>query len=169
MNHRPTVILLILLGLATGSCDRSATTTSMTGPSAVQTPTSEAALALADLTNAERARAGLTSLSVNSRLNTAAQLQADQLAARRILDHEVSGGQYPTPADRLAAAGYQWQASGENLASGQTTAAAAMSDWMNSPGHRLNILNVTFTELGTAYAVDANGRPYYVQVFARPR
>ena len=124
---------------------------------------------VADLTNVERTRAGLVPLTVNSRLNTAAQLQADQVASVQILDHHITSGPYPAPTDRLAAAGYQWQAYGENLASGYRTAAEATDSWMNSPGHRTNILNPDFTEIGTAYAADSTGRPYYVQVFGRPR
>ena len=103
------------------------------------------------------------------RLMTAAQLQADQVASHQILEHEVPNVRYPTPADRLAAAGYVWQAYGENLASGYRSAADAMNGWMNSPGHRANILNGNFTEVGVGYATDSTGRPYYVQVFGRPR
>lgn len=169
MNRRTTVIPLILLVLWTGACTSSDSTVATTGPSTVTPAVSEVATTLAELTNTERNRMALGSLRGNSLLSTAAQLQADQLASLRLLEHEVPGARYPTPADRLAAAGYQWLASGENLASGQRTAAEAMSDWMNSPGHRLNILNVNFTELGTGYATDSTGRPYYVQVFAKPR
>ena len=122
-----------------------------------------------DLTNAERTRAGLAPLAPSAPLTTAAQLQAEQLAALQVLEHDVPAGRYPTPADRLAAAGYSWQTYGENLASGYTTAADAITGWMNSAGHRANILNATFSEVGIASAVDSTGRPYWVQVFARPR
>jgi uncharacterized protein YkwD len=73
------------------------------------------------------------------------------------------------PHDRLAAVGYQWQAYAENVAYGQASPASALDAWMHSSGHRANILNASLTELGTGYARDANGRPYYVQVFGRPR
>jgi uncharacterized protein YkwD len=98
----------------------------------------------------------------------AAQLQADQMVAAGQLAHELPGAPYPNPADRLAAAGYTWRSWGENVAFGQRTPAEAMSAWMGSSGHRANILNSSFTELGTGYAVDGAGRAYYVQVFARP-
>ena len=75
---------------------------------------------------------------------------------------------YPRLEDRLAAAEYRWQAAGENLAFGQQSAAAVVAGWMQSPGHRANILHATFTEMGVAYLTDTNGRPYYVQVFGRP-
>jgi len=99
----------------------------------------------------------------------AAQLQADQMAAARQMAHTLPTAPYPTMEDRLNAAGYRWQSAGENIAAGYSTAAQAMSGWMDSPDHRANILNTGFTELGTGYAVDASGRPYYVQVFGRPR
>ena len=51
---------------------------------------------------------------------------------------------------------------------GQRSAAKVLDSWMHSPGHRTNILNSNFTEMGAGYAVDRTGRPYYVQVFARP-
>ena len=127
------------------------------------------ATAIAELTNVERSRNGLAALTVNARLMQAAQIHADQCARAGRIAHDLPEAQYPNPPDRLAAAGYIWQAYGENLAMGQTTPAAAMEAWMNSPGHRENIVNATFTEIGTGFARDGSGRPYYVQVFGRPR
>ncbi len=98
----------------------------------------------------------------------AAQIQADQMARLGRIDHVLPDATYPRPEDRLAAADYHWQAYGENLAAGQRSPAEAMSSWMQSSGHRANILNTIYTELGTGYARDAGGRPYYVQVFGRP-
>lgn len=98
----------------------------------------------------------------------AAQIQADQAAATRSIEHVLPGTAYPRPQDRLAAVGYDWRAFAENLAMGAPSAAATLEDWMDSPGHRANILSADYTELGTAHAVDAAGRPYYVQVFGRP-
>ena len=169
MNPRLLAISLILLVLGGAGCSGASPGTDTSAPSGLVVAGSAQAGAIADLTNSERTRAGLAVLTVNAKLNTAAQLQADQLASLQILEHEVPGGRYPTPPDRLAAAGYNWQAYGENIASGYPTAADAMAGWMNSSGHRANILNTTFTELGTAVAMDATGRPYYVQVFGKPR
>ena len=169
MSRKYTPILLILLTLGAGACSQSSPGTDTSAPASPSTVNSEVAVAIADLTNVERNRAGLAALTVSARLNTAARLQADQLASSQILEHDVPNGPYPSPPDRLAAAGYQWQAYGENLASGYRTAAEAMNGWMNSPGHRANIVNGNFTEIGTAYATDPTGRPYYVQVFGRPR
>jgi uncharacterized protein YkwD len=54
------------------------------------------------------------------------------------------------------------------VALGQSSAEKALDGWMHSRGHRTNILNPDFTEMGAGYAIDGAGRPYYVQVFARP-
>ncbi len=121
-----------------------------------------------DLTNAERTRAGLAALRTNARLGEAARIHAEQLVAAGRLDHVLADTRYPSLTDRLDAAGYRWQAAGENLAFGQQTAAALVNDWMQSAAHRANILHTSFTEIGVARLVDANSRPYYVQVFGRP-
>ena len=132
------------------------------GPSAI-------ASTLVQMTNAERSNAGLPTLRASSRLMEAAQLHADQMARLGRLEHVLSGSQYPRPEDRLAAAGYQWSSYAENIAMGQSTAAAAMDSWMHSSGHRANILSTSNTEIGIGFVRDSAGRPYYVQVFGRPR
>ncbi len=107
-------------------------------------------------------------LRANSRLMRAAQIHAEQMARAGQLAHVLPGAAYPRSEDRLAAAEYRWQAYGENVALGQSNAAQVLESWMHSPGHRTNILNRDFTEMGAGYAIDRAGRPYYVQVFARP-
>lgn len=139
------------------------------GAAAPPASSSAIAQAVVEATNAERTREGKPGLTVHARLAQAAQLHADQLVAAGRLDHVLSGATYPRPEDRLAAAGYAWQAWGENLASGQRTAQQAVDAWMASAGHRDNILNDRFTEIGVAVAADDGGRLYYVQVFGRPR
>jgi len=125
-------------------------------------------VSVVDLTNAERSRAGLSTLRTNSRLMQAAQLQADQMARLGRLDHVLSGATYPRPEDRLAAVGYSWQAYAENIAYGQRSPQEAVSSWMQSSGHRTNMLNPSLTEMGAGYARDTGGRAYWVQVFGRP-
>jgi uncharacterized protein YkwD len=130
---------------------------------------SDVAISVVQLTNRERSSAGRPALSASSRLMQAAQLHADQMARLGRLEHELSGAQYPTPADRLAAAGYQWSSYAENIAMGQSSAALVMESWMRSSGHRANILSTSVTEIGVGFARDSAGRPYWVQVFGRPR
>jgi uncharacterized protein YkwD len=99
----------------------------------------------------------------------AARLQADQSARAGRIEHVLPGTPYPRPEDRLAAVEYVWQAWAENLAFGDPTPAGVVANWMRSAGHRMNIMNPAYSETGVGHAVDRRGRPYYVQVFARPR
>ena len=123
---------------------------------------------IADLTNVERSRAGLAPLRVEGRLMKAAQMQAEQMASLGRMDHVLRDGPYPAPTDRLAAAGYKWRAFAENIAYGQRGPEAVTESWMGSAGHRANMLNGSYTEIGIGYAVDPRGRTYFVQVFGKP-
>ena len=121
------------------------------------------------LTNTERNQAGLAPFTASPLLMQAAQIHADQMASLGQMAHQLPGSKYPNPQDRLAAVGYQWQAYAENVAYGQGSPSAALGAWMGSSGHRANILNAGLTDLGTGFARGADGRPYWVQVFGRPR
>ena len=132
-------------------------------------PPPGAAMTLIEAANSERAKAGLADLRTNTGLMEAAQIQAEQVAAAGRLEHTLPDARFPQLEDRLAAVGYDWQLAGENLAFGQRSAAAAVETWMQSPTHRSNIMSSTFTELGAGFVVDPTGRPYYVQVFGKPR
>ena len=101
-----------------------------------------------DLTNVERTRRGQTPLRANQRLMRAAQIHAEQMARAGQMAHDLPGAAYPHSEDRLAAAKYRWTAYGENVAMGQSSAAQVLDSWMHSAGHRKNILNPVYTELG---------------------
>ncbi|MFI6819375.1 CAP domain-containing protein [Micromonospora sp. NPDC050187] len=116
------------------------------------------------LVNAERAKAGCGAVSVDAKLTTAAQRHSDDQAANRKMSHTGSDGS--NVGDRLDRVGYDWRGYGENVAWNQQTPAAVMSAWMNSSGHRANILNCAFTEIGVGVA-RSNG-PYWTQVFGTP-
>lgn len=131
-------------------------------PSSSVTPVSE----VFRLTNLERANAGLPALSLNSLLNQAAQGHAQTMANTGTFSHVIDG---LGPADRITATGYVWSAVGENIAYGYGTPESVMLGWMNSAGHKANILGSQYTQMGVGYALNASGRPYWVQVFARPR
>jgi len=142
---------------------------SVARPDARTAGTSRMAADVIERTNAERAQQHRTALRANPRLMRAAQIQAEQMARARTLAHVLPRAAYPSAKDRLAAADYRWQTYGENVALGQSGAAGAVRSWMHSRGHRTNILNADFSEIGAGYATDAGGRPYYVQLFARPQ
>ena len=166
MTARPPRLVFVWLLVMASGCSSPA------GPSGVEAATpssSSAASELASLTNAERRQAGLPAFAVNQALMRAAQIQADQMAALGQMAHVLPGARYPDPQDRLAAVGYAWQASAENVAYGQGSPTAVLSAWMGSSGHRANILNPGLTEIGTAVANGSDGRPYWVQVFGKPR
>ncbi|MFF5179039.1 CAP domain-containing protein [Micromonospora sp. NPDC000316] len=118
-----------------------------------------------DLVNAERAKAGCKALSIDDKLMTAAQRHSQDQADHRKMSHDGSDGS--NPGVRLDRVGYTWRTYGENVAWNQQTPAAVMKAWMNSSGHKANILNCAFTEIGVGIA-SSNG-PYWTQVFAAPR
>ncbi|WP_143661720.1 CAP domain-containing protein, partial [Streptomyces sp. st170] len=117
---------------------------------------------VAELVNAERSKEGCGPVSVNGLLNTAAQRHSADMAAQDYFSHTSQDGR--DPGARITAAGYRWSTYGENIAKGQRTSADVMQSWMDSPGHRANILNCSFKEIGMG-KVDSGGGPVWTQVF----
>jgi uncharacterized protein YkwD len=121
---------------------------------------------LLSLVNVEREQAGLEPLVINEQLIQAAQREANDIARQGRLSHVGSDGS--TIQTRVDDTGYRWSLIGENIAMGQPTSESVMTAWMRSQGHRQNILNPRFSELGIAY-VEVGGQKYWVQVFASPQ
>ncbi|MFG2814074.1 CAP domain-containing protein [Streptomyces sp. NPDC048410] len=113
------------------------------------------------LVNVERAKVGCTPVAANSALTGLAEAFSGDMAARAFFDHTDPDG--ATPWDRAAKAGITGLG-GENIARGQSDAAAVMEAWMNSPGHRANILNCDFKTLGVGVHL-APGGPWWTQDF----
>jgi uncharacterized protein YkwD len=104
-----------------------------------------------ELTNQERARAGLQALQLSPALSDAAQAYSTVLATGDCFDHTC--GVQPELGVRLDLAGYQhWTDEGEIVAAGLDTPSAVVSAWMNSPEHRSSILSESFTEVGIGFA-----------------
>jgi uncharacterized protein (TIGR03000 family) len=118
-----------------------------------------------ELTNQERDKAGLPRLRSHAKLARAAREHSANMARLGQLAHTLEG---KGPAERLAELGYQSFGWGENVAGGQRTPQEALQSWMNSPGHRGNILSSDFTEIGVGIAGNNQGGFYFTQVFARP-
>ncbi|MEV6837028.1 CAP domain-containing protein [Streptomyces sp. NPDC051133] len=116
------------------------------------------------LVNAERAKVGCSPLTVNAELTKAAQAHSADMAAHRNMSHTGSDGS--SPGDRITGAGYDWSSYGENVAYGYGTPAQVMAGWMNSPGHRANILNCSFKEIGVGFAGPGS---YWTQDFGTAR
>lgn len=140
-----------------------APTTTTTAPPTTAPANDMLAQVLA-ITNQERAKAGCGALTRNAQLDSAAQQHSDYQAQTQTMSHTGRGG--TDPGQRITAAGYQWSTYGENVAYGFTTAQDVMTAWMNSPGHRANILNCNFKEIGLGL-----GQPnyYWTQDFATKR
>ncbi|ONH29750.1 CAP domain-containing protein [Pseudofrankia asymbiotica] len=120
------------------------------------------------LTNLQREQHGLRPLTPEPRLAIAAAAHSADMARRHFFDHSSPEGRQVS--DRVEAAGYQYATVAENIAAGQRTPMEVVAGWMNSPGHRRNILLPEITEIGVGYAVsdDVYGC-YWTQVFGAPR
>lgn len=121
--------------------------------------------------NAARERAGLKPLRLDSVLAKAAQRHAEDMLKRGYFDHRSPAG--TTVRERSTAAGYRWAAIGENIAYGQTSVDEVVETWLESPGHRKNILSPNFSELGVGLALgkgpDGRYQILWVQNFGAPR
>ena len=115
-------------------------------------------------TNAERAAAGCGPVTTDERLRTAARAHSQDMAVNDYFSHTSLDGR--SPFDRMRDAGYPRPA-GENIAYGYRTPADVMNGWMNSDGHRRNLLNCSHVSIGVGLAYNSSGRPYWTQVFGR--
>ncbi|MFJ9020005.1 CAP domain-containing protein [Streptomyces sp. NPDC102259] len=115
------------------------------------------------LTNRERARAGLRALAVDPLLTAAAQAHSADMAGRAFYSHTSPEGSEPW--DRAASAGSTRRTIGENIACGQRSPAEVVEGWMNSPGHRANILKPAFTHIGVGFAGGGPSGTYWTQLF----
>ena len=126
-----------------------------------------------ELTNQERAKAGLQPLTLNNQLTQAAQDHSDSMAVDDFFSHTGADGS--SVGDRVRETGYNYSTAGENIAAGQRTAEDVVEGWMNSPGHRANILNPNYTEIGVGYELlendtgSVNYNRYWTQVFGTPQ
>lgn len=121
----------------------------------------EAAEAVTSLVNAARQDAGLSELELDADLCAAAQARAQEIA--QSFSHTRPDGS--SCFTILEEFGISYRAAGENIAMGQRTPEEVMDGWMNSSGHRTNILNGTFTSIGVGYYVDGAGAAHWVQIF----
>ncbi|MFN8080524.1 MAG: CAP domain-containing protein [Kineosporiaceae bacterium] len=150
----------------TKSTPAPAPTKSTPAPAPTSTGISAFAAEVVRLVNVERASNGCSALTAESRLTAAAQLHSEDMAAKNYFDHNSQDGR--SPGARITAQGYKWRTWGENIAAGQQTPASVMSAWMNSSGHRANILNCTFTQIGVGVAKGGSYGIYWTQDFGTP-
>ena len=126
-------------------------TTPDTEPAPDNSGVSDLEQQVVDLVNQERAAYGLAPLTLNTELCNGARLKSQDMLNNGYFDHYSPT--YGDPFDMMEALGFNsWYAAAENIARGQKTAEEVMNSWMNSPGHRANILSEEYTEIGVGYA-----------------
>ncbi|MDQ0341033.1 putative YkwD family protein [Caldalkalibacillus uzonensis] len=113
-----------------------------------------------ELTNAERRRNGLPDLQTDSALSKVAQVKSNDMQQNRYFSH--TSPTYGSPFDMIRDFGIDFNSAGENIAQGQPTPEQVVQAWMNSPGHRANILNEGYTHIGVGH--NENGH-YWTQMF----
>ncbi|PIC80846.1 hypothetical protein CSV75_03420 [Sporosarcina sp. P18a] len=116
--------------------------------------------AVLDLTNAERTKAGLKPLQIDAALQKSAKQKSADMATNNYFSH--TSPTYGSPFDQMKQNGVTYRSAAENIAMGQRSAQDVVTAWMNSAGHRQNILTPSFTHIGIGY--DANGH-YWTQQF----
>ncbi|MGD8189683.1 SafA/ExsA family spore coat assembly protein [Brevibacillus ginsengisoli] len=115
------------------------------------------------LVNVERQNRGLSALTINWEVSRVARYKSIDMRDKNYFDH--TSPTYGTPFTMLQSFGVSFQAAGENIAAGQPTAQAVMNGWMNSPGHRQNILNPTYSQIGVGMAQGGSYGYYWSQMF----
>ncbi len=113
-----------------------------------------------ELVNVERAKQGLKALTMDESVRKVARAKSTDMAQNNYFSH--TSPTYGSPFDMLKSFGISYKSAGENIAQGYTTPQAVVTGWMNSPGHRANILNASYTHMGVGY--EANGN-HWTQLF----
>ena len=116
-----------------------------------------------ELVNKERSKNGLSPLTLDYSLSNVATKKSQDMINKNYFDH--TSPTYGSPFDMMKQFGISYRSAGENIAKGQRTPQEVMNAWMNSAGHRANILNSSFTKLGVGIAKDSNGTLYWTQMF----
>ncbi|OHR73497.1 hypothetical protein HMPREF3291_19045 [Bacillus sp. HMSC76G11] len=115
------------------------------------------------LVNKERAKYGLKPLTANWEVARVARYKSEDMRDKNYFSH--TSPTYGSPFDMMKSFGIQYSYAGENIAAGQTTAQSVVTAWMNSEGHRKNILSSNFKEIGVGYAKGGSYGHYWTQMF----
>ena len=113
-----------------------------------------------ELTNAERTKAGLAPLTLDTELSKVARIKSQDMKDQNYFSH--TSPTYGSPFDMMKTFGISYTSAAENIAQGQTTPKEVVQAWMNSQGHRENILNASYTHIGIGHVSDGN---YWTQMF----
>lgn len=115
------------------------------------------------LCNIERQKAGLAPLTASAELSRVARLKSQDMGTKNYFSH--TSPTYGSPFEMMKAQGIKYTTAGENIAKGYLTAQSVVSGWMNSSGHRANILNGSFKTIGVGAYTTSNGTTYWTQMF----
>lgn len=118
------------------------------------------------LVNVERSKYGLQSLTKNWEASRVARYKSQDMIDKGYFAH--ISPTYGSPFQMMEDFGLRFSAAAENIAYGQTTAQDVMNAWMNSDGHRANILNRSYSQIGVGAAKSYNGTLYWTQMFLKP-
>ena len=118
-----------------------------------------------NLVNKERAKQNLQPLTLSAKLTSIANVKAADMRDNNYFSH--TSPNYGSPFEMLQQFGVSYTAAGENIAAGQKSAEAVMTDWLNSSGHRANIMNKEYKELGVGYVTGGSYGTYWVQLFKK--
>lgn len=121
---------------------------------------SEYELEVVELTNVERQKHGLAPLQIDEALSKVARVKSEDMAKQNYFSH--NSPTYGSPFDMMKQFGISYRTAGENIAMGQRSPQEVVNAWMNSEGHRANILNSNFTHIGVGHASNGN---YWTQQF----
>ncbi|WP_153238099.1 stalk domain-containing protein [Fictibacillus phosphorivorans] len=117
--------------------------------------------------NKTRSNNGKKELALNPTLSNVAREKSRDMLVKNYFDH--TSPTYGSPFDMMKQFGISYTSAGENIAAGYTTTSAVMTGWMNSPGHKANILSDNFTQIGVGYIKGTTGyKTYWTQMFIRP-
>ncbi len=140
--------------------DNTTTKPAQTTPSTTTSDVNAFEQEVVKLTNAERTKAGLAPFKTDDKLMAAAREKSQDMQSKKYFSH--TSPTFGSPFDRMKALGITYKSAGENIAQGQRTPQEVVQAWMDSPGHRANILNAKFTHIGVGYVKTGN---YWTQQF----
>lgn len=118
------------------------------------------------LVNAERSKQGLSPLTLNWELSRVAKFKSEDMRDNNYFSH--TSPTYGSPFEMMKSFGISYKSAGENIAAGQKTSQEVMNNWMNSSGHKANILSKNYTQLGVGKATGGSYETYWTQMFIKP-
>jgi uncharacterized YkwD family protein/spore coat assembly protein SafA len=118
------------------------------------------------LVNVERSKNGLQALKINWELSRVARYKSQDMVNKNYFSH--TSPTYGSPFTMMENFGIRFSSAGENIAYGQRTPVEVMNGWMNSPGHKANILSPSYTQIGVGLAKTQSGVSYWTQMFIKP-